>query len=155
MMKVFAINVCGVKMMIKNKIFKEVLLEPKAKCEYGNCEHGPEEHEAGVCWAITDKKLIDEPDEKKFCSCKSTPELTHGWDILKARNPIDGEGWQDPGKTITIKKDFITGKILKVDVKYDYIMITKVCHTCRKVCCIRVDEVDCTSCRSETIRLLV
>ena len=42
--------------MIKNKIFKEVILEPKAKCEYGNCEHGPEEHEAGVCWAITDKK---------------------------------------------------------------------------------------------------
>ena len=23
----------------KNKIFKEVILEPKAKCEYGNCEH--------------------------------------------------------------------------------------------------------------------
>ena len=45
--------------MIKNKIFKEVLLEPKAKCEYGNCEHGPEDHEAGVCWAITDKKLIN------------------------------------------------------------------------------------------------
>lgn len=140
--------------MIKNKIFKEVILEPKVKCEYGNCEHSPEDHEAGVCWAITDKKLINEPDEKKFCSCKSTPELTHGWDILKVRNPIDGEGWQDLGKKINITRDPLTKKILKVDVKYECIMITKVCHTCRKVCCIRVDEDNCSNCRSETIGLL-
>jgi len=135
--------------MNKNKIFKEVILEPKAKCEYGNCEHGPKDHYAGVCWVITNKTLIDEPDEKKFCGCKSTSGLIHGWDILKVVNPIDGEGWQDPGKTITIKRDPLTKKIIKVDVKYECIMITKVCQGCRRVCCIRVAEDNCNNCRRD------
>jgi len=139
----------------KNKVFKEVILESKAKCEYGDCEHSLEDHEAGVCWHITDEKLRDEPNEKKFCGCKSTPELVHGWDILKVRNPINGEGWQDPGKKINIKRDPITKKILKVDIKYDCIIITKVCHTCRNIRCIRVDKDDCSDCLSKTKGLLV
>ena len=132
--------------MIRDTIFKEVLLEPKPKCEYGECEHGPKDHEAGVCWHIVNDKLIDVPDEKKFCGCKSTPELIHGWDILKIRNPINGEGWQDPGKKVTIIRDPLTKQIIKKIVEYENICITKKCNTCGKIALLGVEEDSCHGC---------
>ena len=38
------------------KVFKEVVLEKKEKCIFGDCEHPPEDHEAGLCWHIVDTK---------------------------------------------------------------------------------------------------
>ena len=113
------------------KIFKEVILDPKPKCKYGDCDHSPEDHEAGVCWHIVDKSLIDVPDDNKFCGCHKNAELNHDWDIKKRRNPIDGEGWMDP----------------HIGTKDEAIMITKVCKVCRNVLLIRVDSDACSSCR--------
>ena len=113
------------------KVFKEVVLDPKPKCKYGDCEHLPEDHEAGVCWHIVDKSLIDVPDDSKFCGCHKNAELDHSWEIKKRRNPIDGEGWMDP----------------HIGTKDEAIMITKVCKLCRDVLLIRVDSDVCSSCR--------
>ena len=112
------------------KIFKEVVLDPKPKCKYGDCDHSPEDHEASVCWHIVKPELTDVPNDKKFCGCHKNAELDHGWEIKKKRNPIDGEGWMDP--------------LLGTDD--EAIMITKVCKVCRGVFLIRVDSDACSSC---------
>ena len=112
------------------KIFKEVILDPKPKCKYGDCDHSPEDHESGVCWHVVDKSLIDVPDDKKFCGCHKNAELDHSWEIKKRRNPIDGEGWMDP----------------HIGTKDEAIMITKVCKVCRNVLLIRVDSDVCSNC---------
>ena len=113
------------------KVFKEVVLEQKPKCKYGDCEHPPEAHEAGVCWHIVKPDLTDIPNDNKFCGCHKIAELAHGWDIKKRRNPIDGEGWQDP----------------MIGTDHEAIMVTKVCKVCRDVCLIRVDSDKCSACK--------
>ena len=112
------------------KVFKEVVLEQKPTCKYGDCEHPPEDHEAGVCWHIVKPDLTDIPNDNKFCGCHKIAELAHGWDIKKRRNPIDGEGWQDP----------------MIGTDHEAIMVTKVCKVCRDVCLIRVDSHACSTC---------
>ena len=107
------------------KVFKEVILDPKPKCKYGDCEHSEGDHEAAVCWHIVKPELIYVPDNSKFCGCHKIAQLDHTWEIKKRRNPIDGEGWMDPKGCI---------------------MITKVCQVCRNVCLIRVDTDACSTC---------
>ena len=113
------------------KVFKEVVLDPKPKCKYGDCEHSEEDHEAAVCWHIVKPELKDIPDDSKFCGCHKISQLAHNWEIKKRRNPIDGEGWQDP----------------MIGTDHEAIMITKVCKVCRGVLLIRVDSNACSSCR--------
>jgi len=112
------------------KVFKEVVLDPKPKCKYGDCEHSEEDHEAAVCWHIVKPELKDIPDDSKFCGCHKIAQLDHNWEIKKRRNPIDGEGWQDP----------------MIGTDHEAMMITKVCKVCRDVCLIRVDSDACSSC---------
>ena len=112
------------------KVFKEVILDSKPRCKYGDCDHPEEDHEAAVCWHIVDKSLIDVPDDNKFCGCHKNAELDHDWDIKKRRNPINGEGWMDP----------------HLGTEDESIMITKICKVCRGVLLIRVDSDTCSSC---------
>jgi len=130
------------------KVFKEVVLDPKPKCKYGDCEHPEEDHEAAVCWHIVKPELKDVPDDTKFCGCHKIAQLAHSWDIKKRRNPIDGEGWQDP----CLHKHILEGKHkckenCRKEGESPYIMITKICKTCRDVCLIRVDSDNCSDCR--------
>ena len=130
------------------KIFKEVILEQKPKCKYGDCEHPESDHEAGICWHIVKPELKDVPDYTKFCGCHKIAQLDRSWEILKTRNPIDGEGWQDP----RLHKHILEGKHkckenCKKEGESPYIMITKVCKVCRDVCLIRVDSDKCSACK--------
>ena len=130
------------------KVFKEVVLDPKPKCKYGDCEHPPEDHEAAVCWHIVKPELKDVPDDTKFCGCHKMAQLAHPWDIKKRRNPINGEGWQDPH----LHKHKLEGinkckENCKKEGESPYIMITKACKVCRDVCLIRVDSDACSDCR--------
>ena len=113
-----------------SRVFKEVILEPKPKCKYGDCDHIESEHEAGVCWHIVKPELTDVPDDNKFCGCHGVANLSHSWEIKETRNPIGGEGWQDP----------------KIGTDDACIMITKPCKVCKRLFLIRVDTDTCTSC---------
>jgi hypothetical protein len=126
------------------KVFKEVVLDPKPKCKYGDCEHSEEDHEAAICWHIVKPELKDVPDDSKFCGCHKIAQLNHSWEIKKRRNPIDGEGWQDPKYH---KHDKSCKENCKKEGESPYIMITKVCKVCRDVCLIRVDSNACSDCR--------
>jgi hypothetical protein len=45
------------------------------KQEHTGCEHGPEYHEEGLCWKITNPELEEEPTDKKYCPCNSNKGL--------------------------------------------------------------------------------
>jgi len=113
------------------KVFKEVVLEKKEKCIFGDCEHPPEDHEAGLCWHIVDTKLVDVPTTKKFCPCHRSSGLDYGWDLLKQRNPINKDGWME---------------VLPNDLA-----ITKRCGNCKKLCLINVDVDICHACESNIV----
>ena len=93
-------------------------------------------------------ELKDVPDYTKCCGWHKIAQLDRSWEILKIRNPIDGEGWQDP----RLHKHILEGKHkckenCKKEGESPYIMITKVCKVCRDVCLIRVDSDKCSACK--------
>lgn len=116
---------------IEKKVFQEVVLEKKEKCIFGDCEHPPEDHEAGLCWHIVDTKLVDVPTTKKFCPCHRSSGLDYGWDLLKQRNPINKDGW--------------------MEATPNDLMITKRCGNCKNLRLIRVDMELCHTCGSNII----
>ena len=99
------------------------LEEEKPKCDNGHCEHTEEEHEAGVCWHITNLELKDEPTNAKYCPCKRDPEFIRTYEQIEKH---EGKGWMEPTK--------------------EDIMITKECKNCKAVSLIRVDGHLCTTC---------
>lgn len=97
--------------------------QEKTKCDFGQCEHTPEEHEGGVCWHITNNELADKPTNRKYCSCKREPDFIRTWAQIEKH---EGKGWMEP-----TPRD---------------IMITKECKNCKAVSLIRVDLHLCFNC---------
>ena len=97
--------------------------EEKPKCDYGHCEHKPEEHDGGLCWHITDLELEDKPTNAKYCSCRRLPEFIRTWEQIEKH---EGKGWMEPDA-------------------HD-IMVTKERKNCKSISLIRVDKHLCCNC---------
>jgi hypothetical protein len=44
-------------------------MNQEEKCQNGMCFHGPEDHDGGACWKITQPILEKEQTIDKFCGC--------------------------------------------------------------------------------------
>lgn len=107
------------KIHLNEEDMTEVIPE-KDRCQFGMCAHGPEEHDKGSCFHITQEDLAKKPTNKKFCPC----------------------GIND-GQNLRLYED-----LGFMEPTYYDTMVTKDCRKCGKTLLINVDNCYCLTCRS-------
>ena len=81
--------------------------EEQPKCEFGHCEHPPEDHHEGTCWKIIRPELKDEPTNRKYCDCCVTMEprskkSIKGWQEIAH---YEGNGWMEAEPCLECSKN--------------------------------------------------
>tara|TARA_B100001750_G_scaffold62731_1_gene49880 strand:- start:4930 stop:5535 length:606 start_codon:yes stop_codon:yes gene_type:complete len=148
--------------------------EEQPKCEFGHCEHPPEDHHEGTCWKIIRPELKDEPTNRKYCDCCVTMEprskkSIKGWQEIAH---YEGNGWMEAEPCLECSKNddkIPSGLIIVcVDPKSKIgkpkecptclgkgttdIMATMECQKCKKVSLIRTDIKLCLACEERPIK---
>ena len=153
--------------------------EEKPKCEWGHCEHPPEDHDTGTCWHIVKPELADKPTLRKYCECSMDEQTdeAYGTKIQSIKSWADierheGKGWMEATpcpKCVKNEEKLPTGLILtnihprsKIGTPKECnfcfgkgtvdLMLTMECEKCKKVSLIRTDTKLCVACEEYRVK---
>ena len=90
----------------------------KIKNEHTGCEHGPEYHQEGLCWKVTNPELEEEQTTKKYCPCTRDKNLIRTYKRL-------GYTEAEPNDQMITKKCIICGDEVLFNLKHS------VCGACK------------------------